>query len=110
MATPAALFFRVLKDLHFAPDDHLLHGYESEGDFREALEKLVSLYGGRVGESIDSRHGFHLLCFRDTPDGWPEKEWLPRYLLERAAPPKENNKDSRSDEERELDRIFGFDK
>ena len=91
--------------------DHLEHGYETERDFRQALDRLVTRWRGRVGESIGERHGFLLLRFHDTPGGMPDEEWLPRYLLKPVdAPPYIPSEPSSSEElTNEIDRAYGFD-
>ena len=108
-----ASFFRVLADLRRAPTrDYLMHGYESERDFRRALWRLVGRWQGRVGERVGERHGFYLLRFHDTPGGKPEEEWLPSYLLEQTAIPDylvRTTSDSSDERRAELDQAFGFD-
>lgn len=99
-------YYRVVDNAQAAPtDDYLEHGYEERGDFVAAVQRIVSRWHGRVGECIGTRHGFLLLRFADTPDGWPEDEWFPAYLVERAAPPKRAQGD---DGHYPIDELYGF--
>lgn len=100
-------FWRVAASLDGAPlRDHLMHGYEERSGFVAALRRILERWGGRLGERLDSRNGFLLLRFHDTPGGVPDEEWLPSYLLRQDDPPGD---DSPDEAERELDAAFGFD-
>jgi hypothetical protein len=89
--------------------DHLLHGYETQREFENALRELIRRWRGRVGERIDERHDFFLLRFHDTPGGKPDEEWMPRYLLQNVAMPEYLKESEAPDEmEEELNRAFGF--
>lgn len=103
-------FFLVANDLSKAPlGNYLQYGYENRTDFRNALQKLIDWWGGRVGEYVGNRYDHLLLKFHDTPGGRPDQAWLPLYLLEPVPMPdwmKENKKDPI---EEELDKAFGFD-
>ena len=106
-------FYRVINGTelwYMKLPDHLEHGFETERDFREALEKLVRMWHDQIGESVGERYEFLRLRFCDIPGGGSEEDWLPRYLLEPApdyVPPDERNV---VDElTKELDEAFGFD-
>lgn len=101
-------YYRVLCHQGNVPEDYLSLGFSSRQELSDAIELLIERWGDRVGECIARKHEFLRLRFRDTPDGWPEEKWLPRYLLESAEPP-ESRYTKPSDEEAELDRAFGFD-
>lgn len=102
-------YYRVISDPHAAPlNDYLEHGYEERAEFALAVHRIVGRWHGRVGECIGTRHAFLLLRFTDTPDGWPEEEWLPRYLLERAAPRRKDTPHPSDDEEHLLDELYEF--
>ena len=106
-------FYRVTTDFYHlrVPDPHL-HGYETEREFRRALQRLAGHWKGRVGERIGERNGFWLLRFHDTPGGRPDEAWLPTFLLlEVKEPPHVNATAPAADESNsELDGVFGFDK
>lgn len=68
------------------PDCHEF-GYESRHDFFNAVMRLARRYGGRIGECVATRHAFRRLRFTDTPDGRPQSEWLPDFMLSIAVPP-----------------------
>jgi hypothetical protein len=103
-------YFLVSSDPRLAPDDYLSEGFESPHDMARAVRRLCSEYGGRVGECVASRHGFRLLRFRDTPDGYPVEEWLPGYLLSESPPPPYYLPKPPSDPLlEELDQAMGFD-
>lgn len=102
-------FFQVDRNTDRAPmDDYVSHGYETRRDFREALRRLLDLWGGRTGEMVGHRHGFLRLKFRDIPFG-SEEGWLPLYLLTPVAIPDYLNQPEPDPIEQELDRAFGFD-
>jgi len=111
--TGDAEFYRVLPGIEQAPlRDYLMHGYESELDFRHALRQLVNRWKRRVGECVGERNGFLLLRFHDTPGGRPDEAWLPKYLLQSAERPgyaAAEGPGSSDETEEELDRAFGFD-
>ena len=106
-------FYRLLSDLrNMSFSDYLMHGYESEQDYREAILRLHKRWHDRVGECVDERHGFLLLRFHDTLGGIPDQCWLPKYLLQQAPMPDYMSTAVKSDYdkmEEELNRIFGFD-
>ena len=104
-------YFLVDKDLGRAPlNRHSEHGYEERSDFREALRRLVGLWGGRTGERIGDRNGFLHLRFHDTPGGRPDEAWLPLYLLRPCPMPEYMNPTSPPHPFiEELDSAFGFD-
>ena len=105
-------YYTVVKDIDGAPlRDHLMHGYETEYDFRHALWAIVDLWKGRVGECIDERHGFLLLRFHDTPGSKPDEAWIPEYLLRPADAPECEPFDEGSSDGfgPELDMALGFD-
>lgn len=102
----AVSYFRVLPVPKDLPDPHE-YGFEQEADFREELSKTAMLYAGRIGEFASKRHAFFLLRFYDTPDGWPEDGWIPRFMLERAAPPRCKS-GFESNEMKEIENAFGF--
>lgn len=104
-------YFQVDKDLSRAPlDRYTEHGYEERRDFCEALQHLVSWWGGRIGERVSDRNGFLRLRFHDTPGGRPDEAWLPLYLLRPCPMPEYMNSTSPPHPFiEELDRAFGFD-
>lgn len=106
----ASGFFLVCSSLDGLPvDDHLANGYEERRDFVVALRRLLSNWGGRVGERVDERNKFLLLRFHDTPGGRPDETWLPLYMLTPVDKPDYMQADERDPVEEELDRAFGFD-
>ena len=105
-------FYRVTTDFyHLRVPDPMLHGYETERDFRRALQRLSGHWKGRIGERIGERNGFWLLRFHDTPGGKADEAWLPDFLLlEVEEPPYIDAPPPEPDEtELELDGVFGFD-
>lgn len=104
-------FFRVISDLWGVrlpdPPDY---GYETERDFRHALWRLIDRWKNRVGECTDTRNGFLLIRFHDTPGGRPDEAWLPAILLERIEEPACcASQEPPDDASKELDEAFGFD-
>jgi len=103
-------YFLVGKNLDGAPlSDYVSHGYENRSDFRDALRRLIELWGGRIGEYVGDRHGFLRLKFRDIPGGRSEEAWLPPYLLQPTTIPAHLQQSESDSITRELDEAFGFD-
>lgn len=106
-------FFRVSNDPDEAPlQEHLIHGYEQRCDFYHAVSLIVARWHDRIGEAIDKRNGFLLLCFNDTPGGIPDEAWIPEYLLKPVPIPSYvlvNDSTSSSEITDEINRSFGFD-
>lgn len=104
-------FYRVSGNPYDAPlRDHLLHGYEERRDFFVAVRQLCRLWKDREGEAIDSRHGFLLLRFHDTPGGKPDEAWIPDYLLKPVAVPDAFLEEEQGDDdEMDIHSFFGFD-
>ncbi len=104
-------FYEVTADMDRVPlRDHLMHGYETKQDFREAIYRLIRLWRGRVGECIGESHGFLHLRFHDTPGGRPDEARLPKYMLKEVDMPEYMRpEDPPDDIVRELDEAFGFD-
>jgi len=90
--------------------DHLEQGYETEYEFRSAIERLVDWWHDREGECIDERSGHLRLRFHDTPGGMPDEAWMPSYILHPIDTPEYMASTDSSDEIRkELHLAFGFD-
>lgn len=85
--------------------DPMMHGYESEDEFRDAVRKLAKPWSGRIGEAVAQRNDFLLLRF-DTPGGMSEEVWLPTYILIPNDNPESVNESS--DSMREIYTIFDF--
>lgn len=104
-------YFRVDANLTRAPlDRHIEHGYEDRNEFRDALSRLIELWGCRVGEQTETRNKFIRLRFHDTPGGKADEAWLPIYLLRPCSTPEYMKPESKKDPFiEELDDAFGFD-
>ena len=101
-------YYRVCAIPGILPDFHE-YGYEDEHSFYRGLYMLNSRYRGRVGEYRAERHAFLLLRFVDTPDRQSVEEWMPKFILEPAAPPDIEGRQMDGQEDAELDKAFGFD-
>lgn len=83
----AKKYYRVRTDTNYKTSDHLQHGYEEERDYRRALRRLQIRFGGRTGQSIDTRGNLTLVRFCDTPDNFADEVWFPSFLLFKTSPP-----------------------
>lgn len=108
-------FYRVINGLELwyaTLPNHLEQGYEDPADFRRAVRRIVDRWHDRIGESVETRHGLHLLRFHDTPGGMPDEAWVPAYLLNPADMPAYVGSSSTAsieeEIEAELDEAFGF--
>lgn len=103
-------YYRVTTDLyHLKLPSPMDYGYESESDFREAVNKLARFWYDRMGYSVDDRNGFLRIRFTDTPGGMPDEAWMPKFLLIPIPPPPAEEKEEEDEMIRELDDILGFD-
>jgi hypothetical protein len=94
-------FFRVSGDESRVPiDDYFKHGYETQREFREAADALISRWRNREGECVEKRlyHGLNddgidenltilRLRFHDTPGCRPDEAWIPCYLADQIPVP-----------------------
>ena len=106
-------FFRVIPHTWYLKlPDPQMNGYENETLFRQAVDKLVNLWGKRTGEAISERNGFYYIRFHDTPGGRFDEAWLPKYILEPVPAPEyvatieENVVD---DVTQQMNEAYGFD-
>ena len=103
-------FFIVDGNIDRAPINRYMdYGYEHRNDFHEALSCLINLWGSRIGERVDSRHGHLLLRFHDTPGGRPDQAWVPLYLLTPCPRPPYMDHSEPDPIEHDLNAAFGFD-